>query len=860
MINKMNGKDFGMKLRKILLSILVISLTLSGELPVYAESATNVNTETEVADTIVDFPDENLKTSLIEYGYDTNGDGELSKNEMKKVTELYASEYSFSDLTGLEYAVNLETFYAGAGIIKDLSPLANLKKLHILNLQDNMITDISVICNLMNLMELDLNGNPITDISPVADFLKLGENTPYHFSFENNDAITKELLFEQLFPEMQKTSLLVGNKQYLDAKFEWISRIDMDVTLTTGDITWTNLNPDIVEFIGSEPYIVGKTTGKATITAELGTIKKTYEVEVVDHIEAAGETVDSTGNVEIVESYSAGILDTNNTLWSSNSEEHVEEVMAGVKNYIGENVYGAGGDSYWADYFVLDNENTLWKMDKESIEDDYSKELLYTDVQSFNETKVLLNNGDLYDLKTGNLIAENVKQYDDTERARSVYVTRDHLVKDFNSDVILAQDVDEIFYDPYYWNWFYFLRGDVLYVQNGNELLAQIPGVESISDSGAYLTMEDGSTHCVVHYCERDPDTGGAIWITENQKISDYSIKKEVRGGFIDTCDNLWIWQYASMGYKTHHHAGTEVRDCYAWEYYITNDNKLYKDLSSSGDEWVCVLENIKYIDYPYYITTEDDLYEIHKDDPFHEMVDIESQLILTDVQSVKNTDAGYVFITRKDGSIWKYEGYKSQNGVPYCVKTSENIIKITFSDVQESDWYYNAVSYVHKNGIMAGMTEDSFGAGELLARAQFATMLYRLEGTPETVYEGKFSDVPNSQWYTNAVIWASNNSIVSGYKNTTLFGSADNITREQIAVMMYRYAQYKGYDISEKASLDRFTDAGSVSAYAVEAMQWAVGNGIINGTGDGRLNPLGTAYRAECAVIFKGFMEKYDK
>ena len=160
----------------------------------------------------------------------------------------------------------------------------------------------------------------------------------------------------------------------------------------------------------------------------------------------------------------------------------------------------------------------------------------------------------------------------------------------------------------------------------------------------------------------------------------------------------------------------------------------------------------------------------------------------------------------------------------------------------------------------------DSFGAGELLARAQFATMLYRLEGTPETVYEGKFSDVPNSQWYTNAVIWASNNNIVSGYKNTTLFGSADNITREQIAKMLYEYAKASGYDVSAKKDLNSFTDVKSVSNWAVKYMQWATAVEMITGKPNDeaktsfRMDPKGEATRAECAAMLMRFQGKYAK
>ena len=126
--------------------------------------------------------------------------------------------------------------------------------------------------------------------------------------------------------------------------------------------------------------------------------------------------------------------------------------------------------------------------------------------------------------------------------------------------------------------------------------------------------------------------------------------------------------------------------------------------------------------------------------------------------------------------------------------------------------------------------------------------------------YEAKFPDVKEDVWYTDAILWASEQKIVTGYTNTGCFGPADNINREQMATMMYRYAKSKGYDVSNKTDFSKYADAGKVSAYADEAMQWAVGNGIITGKNNGTvLDPQGNATRAECATIMMRFMEKYN-
>ena len=159
----------------------------------------------------------------------------------------------------------------------------------------------------------------------------------------------------------------------------------------------------------------------------------------------------------------------------------------------------------------------------------------------------------------------------------------------------------------------------------------------------------------------------------------------------------------------------------------------------------------------------------------------------------------------------------------------------------------------------MTGMGKTDFGTAVTLPRAQFVTMLYRMEGSPAVVYTPKFLDVPDNTFYSLAVIWASDSSrkIVSGY-NKDYFGPSDSVTREQIATILYRYAKYKGYDTGKTADLSAYPDAGNVSSYAKAAMEWAVGTGLISGD-KGYLNPQKTAIRAECAVILMRFLMNYS-
>ena len=183
------------------------------------------------------------------------------------------------------------------------------------------------------------------------------------------------------------------------------------------------------------------------------------------------------------------------------------------------------------------------------------------------------------------------------------------------------------------------------------------------------------------------------------------------------------------------------------------------------------------------------------------------------------------------------------------------------FNDVYDTDWFYNSVSYVNVNGLMTGLNETTFGPSQNLARAQFAVILHRINDEPKVYYTEKFPDVAANLWYTDAILWASDTGVVTGYSSTGMFGPGDNINREQMAVMMYRYANYMGYDTSMKEDFSRFNDAAKVNDFAKEAMQWAVGNGIITGKNNGTtLDPQGNASRAECATIIMRFMEKYGK
>lgn len=200
--------------------------------------------------------------------------------------------------------------------------------------------------------------------------------------------------------------------------------------------------------------------------------------------------------------------------------------------------------------------------------------------------------------------------------------------------------------------------------------------------------------------------------------------------------------------------------------------------------------------------------------------------------------------------------------------ETTQNIETRTgeeavFKDVSTKDWYYDAAMFVNSRGFMTGMSPGIFGGSTKLSRAQFATILHRMAGTEKVPYEKKFKDVPQGTFFTDAVMWASSKGIITGYTEGPTkgyFGASDYITREQMAVMMYRYADSLGIDVSGRSDLNTFKDGKKTSPFAKDQMAWAVSYGLISGNDNGTLAPQGTAARAECAMIIMRYTLKNEE
>ena len=191
-----------------------------------------------------------------------------------------------------------------------------------------------------------------------------------------------------------------------------------------------------------------------------------------------------------------------------------------------------------------------------------------------------------------------------------------------------------------------------------------------------------------------------------------------------------------------------------------------------------------------------------------------------------------------------------------YAIVIDEKSHALPFEDVGTDAWYSDAVAYVYRNGLMSGTSGSTFSPDAAITRAQLVTILWRMAGSPQVNGLMDFDDVSQDAYYAEAVRWAASEGIAGGYGNG-LFGSDDPITREQMAAILYRFAQHMGHDVSigEDTNILSYTDAPDVSGYAVAALQWACGAGIIRGTGDGStLTPQGGATRAQAAVILTRF------
>ncbi len=230
------------------------------------------------------------------------------------------------------------------------------------------------------------------------------------------------------------------------------------------------------------------------------------------------------------------------------------------------------------------------------------------------------------------------------------------------------------------------------------------------------------------------------------------------------------------------------------------------------------------------------------------------------DLNAFFTTREGYTFdgwysdkeLTKKVTSV-----ELTQNTTVYA-KWAAKKAPFPFNDVKKEDWFYNEVRSIYNRGLMNGTSANTFSPDMTTTRGMIVTILYRMEGEPAVTDQNPFSDVKAGSYYDKAITWGAANGIIRGYGNDK-FGPDDNITREQMAAILFRYASFKGYDVSARANLSGFHDSGKIGGWAENAMRWAYGKNLIKGVGNDLLDPQGEATRSQVATILYRFMKDLD-
>ena len=234
------------------------------------------------------------------------------------------------------------------------------------------------------------------------------------------------------------------------------------------------------------------------------------------------------------------------------------------------------------------------------------------------------------------------------------------------------------------------------------------------------------------------------------------------------------------------------------------------------------------------------------------------ADITLENKEAVEAARAAFDALTEAQQALVSKDALDKLSAAEDAIAALEKPTELPFTDLTQ-DWYMDSIRYVYEHELMYGTTDTTFAPDDALTRGMFVTMLYRMEGKPEVTSNASFTDVPASMYYAPAIAWASANGVVYGTSNTT-FSPEGKITREQMAAMMRRYADFKKIDTSARANLSTFVDASTVSAWARGDMQWAVASELLYGNTRNQLQPTANATRAQAAAILQRFATKIVK
>ena len=714
--------------KKWIAMLLVMALCISNVS--YSSAADESNT-------VVEIPDKVLKAELLMVG-DYNNDGELTKSEMLSVLELTINgEDGYTiDTTGLEYAKNLTSLTITNSNLIDINFLSELKMLEFINLSNNSIKNTTALAELeyLDYVTLDnnqieriptlkvenkhvvlslndnlisdiipfegeseagsismyLDGNKITDITPIAEWNTLGHISleknpvsvisPYitdkdiSISLSSNDVVCTESLFNTMVQDSTEIAMTIGNKKsvFPDSVRRFMGVCVDGETIDVDDITYEIENTEIAQLDGET--IIAKTVGETKYYVKYGAVEKCYKLIVQDKEKQVTDTGIANTSMEILSGNVSSFLDEEQTLWGLNSKKS-EEIKSNVISYIGKVVYGKNS-TYWGNYYVLDNNKSLWECKKDSFEERYQSLELYKNVKDYTNRYALLENGEIYDLKFGATIAENVKKmFKDAywKTGAKFALTNDHtIINILNGKIVMSEveNIDNI--EIYRTTAFILYKGvmEIFYLSDdGFESEGSISDVAKILDSSFYVKT-DGTVWEWNEEIDWNSSTGEYEHTMLEYKITETEPYYLDSYTMLDHNNVLWKRGWGETSFtkiienvKSFSNAGLILLLDGTLQTYV--DSKI---------GYQTIAKNVKSLKGDCFVTEDDILYYVDYD---------EMQYVIGDVVDFERCGGSVMtaVVLRKDGSVW-IRNQSNDIGVPYKVKDGEGIV----GDVSEDE------------------------------------------------------------------------------------------------------------------------------------------------------------------------------
>ena len=795
----------------------------------------------------IDFENEEFKQKLVKE-YDLNRDGEISIHEMEKIEYLYLESY----IEKLEYLTNLKRLSFSninlskeeqEKLIKELDKLnsnvevgISLVSIDLGKVKQNTTKEINLNEAVPLLAEMQKEGSRL-----YQGKIKISNedyyNEPNTAEYKNDKLILNTSIIGQ---RNYTVYYEIEGKQYSSFKIEvkWSNVTDGDKSkeISIKDANFKKALLEKYDVDGDKKFTEND-------AINIGTLEISgYKIESLSGIE-------NFKNLYSINAYNNYIADITPIMGLKKLEyanfysNNITDITC-LKNRKFKLVTALGIDGNYIDF---SNNSVQVKTYLDEMQKDIGK---YGEDEYYKEGKALLAS-----FATSQKIGKPTTQNNEVKMDSKIKVKLISLGADLNKDGKLTQkELREVTESGY---------------ENGKYMEAII---ESVDLSNLGLTSVEG-----IQYLSELKE----INLSHN-KISDltplsYMMNLEkIDLSYNNITDISKLPNYAanSVAAKTVNLSHNQIKDISCVNNWVVTNTTTYCGWQSGGDpnfrvldldfsynkiEDISAVKNYKTLaklnlshnnitdisslkDYNFLLNEE-----IEEDDEWSE--------IREDLSNFKGIDlsSNYIDLTQA-GNKSAIQAFKNKK---VEINTQNQGTKLSFKDVPENEWYYEAVKYVYEKKIILGYNTTTFAPDDKITRGMLVTILYRMEGSPKVTAVSKFSDVQNTkEYYYNAVNWAVANNIVSGYsdsKNKGKFGPDDNITREQLAVILWKYSKYKGKFRVVKTDFSKFTDSAKISEYAKNGMNWALGVEVMHGSG-GKLNPQGTATRAEAAALLSNY------